>query len=136
MKQYDKLYHSEKDCRNDHPTLNKVPVGFMGFHVEDYEEQIVDTCQDCESTHNEDLCLCQCHYNKELTFTICGHLSNHWICKEQWYKGLRDECCSKSKPHNCSKKVYMFFANSIGIKENIYLNLLYPCNCSTCLEVE
>lgn len=59
MKQYNSLNHSVKDCRNDHPTLNKVPVGFMGFHIEDYEEiNTVQSCSECEHTHNEDICLC------------------------------------------------------------------------------
>lgn len=32
------LKHSEKECRGDHPVLHKVPVGFMGFHFEDYKD--------------------------------------------------------------------------------------------------
>lgn len=34
---YNPMSHSEKECRGDHPILRKVPVGFMGFHQEDYK---------------------------------------------------------------------------------------------------
>jgi len=36
-KPYDPKSHSKKDCRNDHPELNKIPFGFQGFHDEDYD---------------------------------------------------------------------------------------------------
>lgn len=35
---YKPISHKAVDCRNDHPTLYKVPVGFRGFHDEDYED--------------------------------------------------------------------------------------------------
>lgn len=53
MKKYNPLYHSEKDCRNDHPTLNKVPVGFMGFHVEDYQDEIDSLQEEWDEWHKE-----------------------------------------------------------------------------------
>lgn len=34
---YDPKSHKAAECRNDHPVLNKVPVGFRGFHDEDYD---------------------------------------------------------------------------------------------------
>ncbi len=37
-KPYDPKWHAKKDCRHDHPILRKVPVGFEGFHFEDYED--------------------------------------------------------------------------------------------------
>lgn len=30
--------HSLKDCLGEHPILHKVPVGFQGFHDEDYQD--------------------------------------------------------------------------------------------------
>ena len=35
---YNPISHKESECRNDHPILGKVPVGFRGFHDEDYME--------------------------------------------------------------------------------------------------
>jgi len=37
-KDYDPKGHSEAECRNDHPILRKTPVGFEGFHHEDYNQ--------------------------------------------------------------------------------------------------
>lgn len=33
---YKSTSHSIIECRHDHPQLQKVPVGFEGFHHEDY----------------------------------------------------------------------------------------------------
>ena len=46
MNQYNPLYHKQNECRNDHPTLNKIPPGFRGFHVEDYDEDFQDGCEE------------------------------------------------------------------------------------------
>ena len=35
---YNPMSHSEKECRGDHPVLRKVPVGFQGYHIENYQD--------------------------------------------------------------------------------------------------